>query len=371
MLTRREIRGIDRSIVGATLLLIGIGLAALYSATSHSGGAGGAGFLHKQIVWAFFGMGLAVLLTAADYHRWMEGAYLLYGLNLLLLLLVLEVGAVRGGAQRWLSLGGWTVQPSEFAKVTAVLALARLLGGMPPVSGWQVGRQEARALLSTVALLGIPMALILQEPNLGTALVFVPIGLAMLLVWGVRLRVLTGLLLAGLAVLPFLWGGLADYQRSRLMVFVNPNADPLGAGYTVIQSKIAIGSGGLWGKGWLSGTQNQLNFLPERHTDFIFSVVGEEWGFLGGTVCLALFAFLFYRSIRIAAQTRDPYGRLLVAGLVAMLATHVVVNTGMTVGLMPVVGLPLPLMSYGGSSVLTTLSAIGIILSVGVRRPFI
>jgi rod shape determining protein RodA len=176
------------------------------------------------------------------------------------------------------------------------------------------------------------------------------------------------MVLAALAGLPFLWGFLHDYQRQRLLVFVNPNIDPLGAGYTIIQSKIAVGSGGLFGKGWLAGTQNQLNFLPERHTDFIFSVIGEEWGFLGAAVLVLLYLALVKRGLAVASSTNDMYGRLVATGTATMIAFEAAVNIGMTIGLMPVVGIPLPLVSYGGSSVLATFIAIGMLMNVGMRR---
>ena len=215
----------------------------------------------------------------------------------------------------------------------------------------------------------IPMGLILKEPNLGTACLFLPILGAMLWVWRIPARLWWTIVGIGMVAAPFGWHLLHDYQRSRLLVFINPNLDPLGAGYTVLQSKIAIGSGLLWGRGWFAGTQNQLNFLPERHTDFIFSVIGEEWGFLGAAGVLGLFAFLIHRGFRIALECRDPFGQLLVAGLTTLLGCHVIVNVGMTLGLMPVVGLPLPFMSYGGSWLLTCLIAMGMIFSVGMRRP--
>ncbi len=364
MLTRRELRGIDRPFLLTTLALLGMGFLVLYSASFQKAQATGVSFLTRQMSWAAMGFLLAVVLVLVDYHRWLEWAYLLYGLNVFFLLLVLEMGVVRGGAQRWLTFGGFNIQPSEFAKVTTILALARYLG-----SRKEMVKQSWKALFSAGLFVVVPMLLILREPNLGTAAVFIPVTLAMLLAWGIRLRVLGILLASGAALVPFGWLRLADYQRSRLLVFLNPNEDPLGAGYTVVQSRIAIGSGEIWGKGWLAGTQNQLNFLPERHTDFIFSVVGEEWGFLGSSLCLGLLALLFYRGILIATQTRDPFGRLLVVGLITLLATHSVVNIGMTMGLMPVVGLPLPFLSYGGSWLMTCLVAVGIILSVGVRRP--
>ena len=363
MLSRRQIQGLDRLFLFSTLLLLGIGLLSLYSAAFQKTQMTGVLFLHRQLVWAALGCGLAILLVVVDYHLWLEWSYLLYVLTLLLLGMVLVMGTVRGGAQRWLSVGGMTIQPSEFAKLATILAVARYLGNRPPVSGkrWSV--------LGASILIGIPMAMILKQPNLGTACVFGFIGLAMLLVWGIPLRVLAILLSLVAISVPVLWFFLEDYQRSRLLVFLNPNLDPLGAGYTVIQSRIAMGSGQLWGKGWLAGTQNQLNFLPERHTDFIFSVVGEEWGILGTTFCMGLYFLLFHRGFIIATQTRDPFGRLLIVGLITMLAAHTIVNIGMVMGMMPVVGLPLPFMSYGGSWLMTCLVAVGIVLSVGARRP--
>jgi rod shape determining protein RodA len=364
MLTRRQLEGIDKPLLFAALGLLAIGLLTLYSASFQKSQDMGVSYLNKQLMWAAIGAVLAIALIAVDYHRWLEGAYVLYVINLALLAAVLFIGVTRGGAQRWISFGPISIQPSEFAKITAVLVLARYLGSRRELvdSGW-------RALACAGLIVGLPMALILKEPNLGTSLVFIPVTLAVLLVWGIRYKVIALLLGSGAALMPLAWHGLKEYQRSRLMVFMNPNLDPLGAGYTVIQSKIALGSGGLFGKGWFSGTQNQLNFLPERHTDFIFSIVGEEWGFFGTTVCLLLYAVIFYRGILIATQTRDPFGRLLVIGLLTMLWFHVMVNIGMTMGLAPVVGLPLPFLSYGGSWTLTCLVATGVILSVGVRRP--
>lgn len=363
MISHRAWRGLDRPLLWATVLLLLIGLVALYSASYQRALATGTNFLGKQLVWLGLGLVVAVGLMAVDYHRWLEGAYLLYGLNLVLLGLVLVVGETRGGAQRWLAAGPITFQPSELAKLSTILVLARYLGG----------HREAfhrwRSLIPPGLIILFPMALILKEPNLGTALLFIPIALSMLFVWGIPVRMLWTLAGGIAAAIPLGWHVLHEYQRARLLVFVNPNLDPLGAGYTVLQSKIAVGSGLLWGRGWLAGTQNQLNFLPERHTDFIFSVIGEEWGFLGAGVVLLLYGWQLHRGIAIAAQSRDPFARLLVAGLTTMLGCHVVINVGMTLGLMPVVGLPLPFVSYGGSWLLTCLAAIGMILSVAMRRP--
>lgn len=363
MSPRRLWRGLDRPLCWATVFLIVLGLVVLYSASYQRAMATGTSFVAKQLVWLAVGITVAAMLMVVDYHRWLEGAYLLYAINIALLGLVLVAGETRGGAQRWLAAGPLTFQPSELAKLSTILVLARYLGE----------RREAprrwRALLVPLVVVLLPMGLILKEPNLGTALLFLPILGAMLMVWGVPARMLW--IMAGLlaAAVPLGWHVLHDYQRARLLVFINPDLDPLGAGYTVLQSKIAVGSGLLWGRGWFAGTQNQLNFLPERHTDFIFSVVGEEWGFLGAAGLLWLFGFLVHRGLRIAAESRDPFGRLLVAGLMTMIGGHVVINVGMTLGLMPVVGLPLPFFSYGGSWLLTCLAAMGMVLSVGMRRP--
>lgn len=356
-------RGVDRPLAWAILLLIAVGLLVLASASYQRAVATGTSYLGRQLLWLGIGASVAAMLMAVEYHRWLEGAYVLYAANLALLGLVLMAGETRGGAQRWLAAGPLTFQPSELAKISTVLALARYLGEhRDPPRRWS-------ALIPPVLVAGVPMALILREPNLGTALLFVVILGAMLYVWGIPTRMVWTVGGALAAAVPIGWHLLHDYQRTRLLVFINPNADPLGAGYTVLQSKIAVGSGLLWGRGWFAGTQNQLNFLPERHTDFVFSVVGEEWGFVGSAVLLGLYAVLLRRGFRIAAESRDPFGRLLVTGLVTMIGSHVLINIGMTIGLMPVVGLPLPLLSYGGSWLLACLIAMGMIVSVGMRRP--
>jgi rod shape determining protein RodA len=214
----------------------------------------------------------------------------------------------------------------------------------------------------------MPFALVLLQPDLGTALLLVPVFFAMLFVGGARLKYLVIMFTMGLISMPFLWHFLRGYQKQRLMVFINPNIDPLGAGYTIIQSKIAIGSGGIFGKGWLAGTQSQLNFLPERHTDFIFSVIGEEWGLLGALGLLTVYLLISNRAFRIAALTHDMYGKLVATGIAVMISLQVIINIGMTVGLMPVVGIPLPLVSYGGSSMIATALAAALLLNIAMRR---
>ncbi|MBN1353114.1 MAG: rod shape-determining protein RodA, partial [Candidatus Omnitrophica bacterium] len=253
-------------------------------------------------------------------------------------------------------------QPSELAKITLTLSLALFVGE----------RKNDINKISTVFFaltFCLPFFfLILIEPDLGGALILLPLTLAILFVGGTRLRHIFFIIASGLATLPLFWHFLKGYQRQRLMVFINPNIDPLGSGYTIIQSKIAVGSGGLFGKGWLSGTQSQLNFLPERHTDFIFSVVGEEWGFIGALILVLLFLLIVYRAAKIIETTPNIYGKLIATGFLTLFALQVVINIGMTIGILPIVGFPLPLISYGGSSLITTLFYIGLLLNIGMRR---
>ena len=285
-----------------------------------------------------------------------------YIFNLVLLILVMLVGQTALGAQRWIALGPISIQPSEFSKLIMIIALAAMLekrGGKINTLG---------ELLPVAAYVGVPFLLVLKQPDLGTSLVFLAIFFGMVFAAGIRLRMLAWIFGLGIAAMPVVWHFLKGYQKMRIMVFMDPNVDPLGAGYHIIQSKIAIGSGMLFGKGLFSGTQSQLNFLPENHTDFIFSVVGEELGFVGCAVLLLLYLIILWRGIRIAQDASDLFGRLLAVGITSMLAFHVLVNAGMTMGIMPVTGIPLPLMSYGVSSLTTNIMAIAILLNIQLRR---
>lgn len=300
--------------------------------------------------------------ASVDYQRLVDSAYGMYAVNILLLVLLLFMGKARLGAQRWFSVGGVSIQPSEFIKITLVLAMATCIGHK------RTRMDEARNLFVPLALAGTPFFLIVLQPDLGTALMVIPLLFSLLLIGGASAKHLSILTAAGLASVPLFWGFLRDYQKERLLVFMNPNMDPLGAGYTIIQSKIAIGSGGFLGKGWLTGTQNQFNFLTERHTDFIFSVVGEEWGFVGALLFILLYLVIIFRGFSIMDSTNDMYGKLIVAGVITIFSAQTFINIGMAIGIMPVVGLPLPLISYGGSSLITTMIAIGLMLNVGLRR---
>jgi len=352
----------DKTLLAMTILICLFGLLVVYSATQAKGLEFSESYLLKQMSWMLLGILLLFIVINISYQRFVDISYLLYALNVILLIFVLIIGKTKLGAQRWFSIGSFAFQPSEFIKINLILAL----------SGYVGSRKETISKLSNLfipfVLLSIPFLLVLMQPDLGTALILLPIFLSVLWIGGANRKHLMSMILVGLAALPLLWHILHGYQRQRLLVFLDPNIDPLGAGYTIIQSKIAIGSGGLLGKGWLSGTQNQLNFLPERHTDFIFSVVGEEWGFLGATALILMYFLIVKRAINIASLTTDMYGKLIAGGIAVMLSLQIIINIGMTIGLMPVVGIPLPLVSYGGSSLLATFIAIGLLLNVGMRR---
>ncbi|MDD2942859.1 MAG: rod shape-determining protein RodA [bacterium] len=307
----------------------------------------------------FFG---ACLFIPADF--WRRAAYPAYAGGIATLLMVLAVGKVAGGARRWIAIGGFTVQPSEFTKVLMVLALARVLadfkGAKDGYNLWQLWKPALVVLL--------PLGLIVLQPDLGTGLCHVLIAGVMVLVAGVRKKTILFVLgLVAVAAYPA-WHSLHDYQQQRVFNFLSPERDPLGTGYHAIQSKIAVGSGGLYGKGYMQGTQTQLRFLPEQTTDFIFSVFSEEWGFVGTSVLIALYALLVTRILNLAAQSEDRFTSFVCVGMAAMVFWHVVVNIGMATGVLPVVGLTLPWMSYGGSSVLAMLAGMGVLAGV-VSRP--
>ncbi|MFH1244898.1 MAG: rod shape-determining protein RodA [Candidatus Omnitrophota bacterium] len=352
-----------------TTIIFAIGLAFLYSATyqNHS-----QDFLNKQILWFAIALLAGIIILTVDYKKWLELGYPLYFINLILLLLVIILGKTRLGAQRWLGVGNIAFQPSEFSKLIMIMTLARFLGqrtsGFSQNAGWSKGVFFDKTMFTACVLTLIPFVLILKQPDLGTAVTLIPILFAMLYVWGASLWTL--ILTFGLALLssPFLWHLLKDYQKRRILVFINPNLDPLGAGYTIIQSKIAIGSGRFLGKGWLAGTQNQLNFLPERHTDFIFSVVGEEWGFAGAAFLIILYLVLILYAYSYTQKTANLSGKLFASGLLVLLSFQILINISMTIGLVPVVGLPLPLISYGGSSLLTTIVSVAFLLNIGLRK---
>jgi rod shape determining protein RodA len=355
------IQEMDLTILLPALLLAGIGVAMVYSATFLK--ADLARLYLKQILMIGVGVGCLLFFASFNYQVLVERfAYPVYGFLVVVLAVLLAAGNEIAGSKRWLSLGPFGLQPSEFAKVATTLVVARFLNLRQNRLG------EWTTILGAFLLAGIPMLLILKEPDLGTALVFMPMVVAMLYIVGVPIKRM--LWLAGTLALtsPMVWFVLKDYQRKRIMVFLNPAYDTLGAGYNVLQSMIAIGSGGPHGKGWLSGTQGQLRFVPEHHTDFIFSVTAEEWGFTGSMVLLVLFSLLLLQMLRVARSARDMEGSLIAVGLTTIMFTQVAVNIGVATGIIPVTGMTLPFISYGGSSMIVCLSMIGIIMSIWTGR---
>jgi rod shape determining protein RodA len=315
------------------------------------------------MIW--FALGFVVMTASFSFNyrlldRW---AHPIYVVCVLLLLGVVVFGKLAGGSRRWLVLGPVHLQPSELIKIAMVLVLAKYFSKGSDPRGFSLP-ELVRPMLMT----GLPVALIVIQPDLGTAGLVVLIAVTMTLFVKVERRSLALLMASAAAVVPFIWSLLKDYQKQRILTFLNSDQDPLGSGYHIIQSKIAIGSGMIFGKGYLQGTQNALSFLPEEHTDFIFSVLAEEWGAVGSIVVLLLFLVLILWGLSIAHRCRDPFGNILAIGITALLAWQVMINVGMTMGLMPVVGVPLPLISYGGSSTLTVAICIGLLLNISMRR---
>jgi rod shape determining protein RodA len=356
--TQRYLRNFNWPLAVAGVLIALVGIVCVRSAGLHTPGAGGE--FQKQILYLLLGVPVMVGVSLVDYHTWQRWALGLYAVNLVLLLFILRGGHSAMGAQRWISLGPLgTFQPSEPAKLIVAIALAAVL-----CRGTYATLQELWKPLLVVA---VPALLIIKQPDLGTSLVLLAILTVELFfalpklgdfgIYGLGVLVVAAAALGTNAV-------LKPFQRSRLFVFLNPKADPQGAGYNLNQSKIAVGNGEWFGRGLYRGTQTQLNFVPEHSRDFIFTVLAEEWGFAGACTLLALYAAVLYGGIRAMLVARDRFGFLLAAGLVGMLFFHVLVNLGMTIGIMPITGIPLPFMSYGGSAMLTDFAAIGILLNV-------
>ena len=336
-----------------------IGVAMLYSAANGSWNP----WATRQI--ARYAVGLVILITVAlvDIRFWWRYSYLLYAALLVLLVAVEIVGSIGMGAQRWINLGIIKLQPSELMKVGLALALARYFHG--------VSTEDVRRipyLFVPLLLIALPSALVLKQPDLGTALFLIMIGGAVFFVAGVRLWKFGVVLAATGAAVPIVWSTLRTYQQKRILTFLDPESDPLGAGYHILQSKIALGSGGLFGKGFMQGSQSHLNFLPEKQTDFIFTMMAEEFGMVGGLVLLGLYILIMIYGFAIGLRSRSHFGRLLALGLTSMLFLYVFINISMVMGLIPVVGLPLPLISYGGTAMLTLMIGIGFLINVYVHR---
>lgn len=354
-------RRVDWFLLGLVLLISALGLMEIYSATHRTRFAGA---YERQIYWILAGLVLMFVMTLIDYHSLLEQVPLVYLVSVALLVVVLVVGRKVFGSRRWIPLaGGFHFQVSEFVKLVIILVMARY---------FSESRQEQVTtpdLIKVGLLAGIPMGLVLMQPDLGTALTYTPIVMMALLLAGIRLKHVAVIALLFALAMPAAWYfGLKPYQKARLTTFLNPEEDPLKAGYQLTQSKIAVGSGGLWGKGTAKGTQTQLWFLPVPHTDFIFAAFAEEHGFFGVLAALLLYFMVLMRLIHNAQTAPDRAGMFIVMGVVGVLLFHILVNVGMVIGLMPVTGIPLPLMSYGGSSVLFTFMALGLVNNVRLRR---
>jgi rod shape determining protein RodA len=346
-------------LLASALALTAIGLATVQSASAELG----TDFFSRQLVWVAVGLVAMVVAFSFNYHTLLGFSLPLYVISLVALALVLVLGYEAGGAQGWFRLGSIGVQPSEFAKLVTALYLARYLAAP------STRQLPLRQIVAAVALVALPMVLIVFEPDMGGAAMFVPMAAGMLLVAGVRLRTVLLTLLAGAVAGMLIWSlGMKPYQRQRVMTYLAPDTDPLGAGYQVRQSKIAVGSGELTGKGYGQGTQSQLRFLPARHTDFILSVLAEEWGFMGVGIVLLLYSTYLANLAAVAMRAQDRAGILLVVGLGSTFAFHVLYNSAMVIGLVPVTGIPLPFLSYGGSFTLLNFVGLGLILGVDYRR---
>lgn len=355
----QRFRKINWMIVGTIAALAAIGVVMLYSV------AGGTWepWAERHAVRFLVGLVLFGAVATIDLRWWMQLAYPAYAVSFLLLILVDVVGVVGNGGQRWLNLGGFSLQPSELMKVTLILTLARYSHSLPPEH-----YNKMRSLAVPLALILCPTGLVIYQPDLGTSLLLVMGGVGIVFLAAARAWIFW-LGASGLVALtPFLWERLHDYQKQRVLTFLNPERDPVGAGYQTLQSKIAIGSGGFFGKGFLEGSQSHLNFLPEMRTDFIFAALAEEFGVMGGVLLLALYAVIIFFGVRVSLSSRSHFGRLLAGGLTLTIFLYVFINVAMVMGLLPVVGVPLPLISYGGSAMMTVMVALGLLMACAIDR---
>lgn len=356
---RDKIWHINWSLMALITAIAGIGFLTLYSAAQGSLDP----WAMKSMIRFAMGMTIMVAVALIDIRFWMRHAYSFYVVSMVLLVLVELKGTIGMGAQRWIDLGFIQLQPSEIMKIALILSLARYFHG---ATYQDVGRPTF--LLPPLAMVLAPVGLVLRQPDLGTAMMLMMTSGAIFFMAGVRLWKFAVILASALAAIPVAWQFLHDYQKRRVLVFLNPDQDPLGSGYHITQSKIALGSGGVFGKGYMSGTQSRLNFLPEKQTDFIFTMFGEEWGMVGGLVLLGLYVLLVAYGYAIALRCRSQFGRLVSLGITTTFFLYFFINTAMVMGLVPVVGVPLPLISYGGTAMLSLLFGWGLVMSAYIHR---
>ncbi|MDQ5986068.1 MAG: Peptidoglycan glycosyltransferase MrdB [Syntrophus sp. SKADARSKE-3] len=351
-----------------TLLILVLGICAIGVMNIYSTGFSLVSAKHsplyiKQMQWIMIGLLFMIMAFFVDYRVINQYVYVLYGASLLLLIVVAIYGFTTHGSQRWFAIGGFSFQPSEISKLTLILALARYFNDHRASGGY-----DLKDLWIPFFIMILPFVLIIRQPDLGTALMHFLIFCVFVLFVGIRLQAILVASVGALVMMPVAWHFMRDYQKDRILMFFSPERDPLGAGYHIIQSMIAVGSGGFLGKGYLKGTQTQLKFLPEQQTDFVFSVFAEEWGFLGGLILISMFLILILWGLKIAMHSRDYLGTLIAYGITMLLFCGVFINMGMVLGILPVVGVPLPFLSYGGSAIVVLMTGIGLLMNISTRR---
>ena len=354
-----KLKDLNWLILGVLCIIAGLGFTMLASAA----GGNFSPWADRQLIRFILGLMILIMVAVTDISLWLRQAYNLYGLSLVLLLLVEISGAIGMGAQRWVDLYLIQFQPSELMKISLILALARYFHGIVPED-----MRRVRCLIPPVLLILLPVLLVLRQPDLGTAILIMFTGACLIFLAGIRIWQITSLLVCLGGGVPILWSLLRDYQKERILIFLNPEQDPLGKGYHILQSKIAFGSGGIWGKGLFEGSQSYLNFLPEKQTDFIFTMLAEEMGMMGGIVLLILYTILIVYGYAISFSSRNRFGRFLAAGIATNLFLYIFINMGMVMGIVPVVGVPLPLMSYGGTAMLTVMFGLGLLMSADIHK---
>ena len=357
-----KIRGFNYGYLLLISLIVFIGIGVLYSV----GNGHFSPWASKQSLRFVVSLGFLIVIALTNLRLWMKYAYWIYGIGVVLLVAVELFGHVGMGAQRWLNLGLFLLQPSEVMKIALVLALARYFHG---ASLEQI--RSIKFMIPPALMMGIPVLLILKQPDLGTAMMLVFMSFGVFFLVGVQIWKFVVLALAGIGSFPIVWSLLHEYQKKRVLTFLNPESDPLGAGYHISQSKITLGSGGFWGKGFMQGTQTRLNFIPEKQTDFIFTVFAEEFGLFGSLILFALYTLVIGYGFLISARCQNFFGKILAAGLTINFALYLFINSGMVMGLMPVVGVPLPLISYGGTAMITLFISFGLMECVDINREMI
>jgi rod shape determining protein RodA len=363
MIDRRLLSNIDWTLLGLVAVICLMGVLNIYSATTPYKITGAPYYL-KQLNWMLAGLVIVMVICSFDYHMFEDFSYWLYAIIIVLLLTVLVVGRRSMGAVRWLHLGLFNIQPSELMKIVIIITFSRYFSYVQPFDGLRI-----REVLFPCGILALPVLLIMKQPDLGTAVLIILIAVSMTVYVGLRWSTVVTFVVV---TIPVIWLGwtrfLRPYQKNRILDFLDPERSRLGSGYHIIQSKIAVGSGGVFGKGYIQGTQSQLRFLPEQHTDFAFSVFAEEWGFIGCLILIGLYLCLVLWGLNIARRCNDRFGALLAMGVTAMLFWHIVINMGMVIGIFPVVGVPLPFFSYGGTSMITSMVGVGILQNISIRR---